>query len=94
MSDAEKAWERRKKQSPHGAGFWGLAYTSVDDFAKYSLMRGLLGGEGGIRTLVGILSQTRFPGVRLKPLIHLSAELIVTFSRARILAESAFAVPQ
>jgi hypothetical protein len=32
----------------------------------------ILGGEGGIRTRVGILSQTRFPGVRLKPLIHLS----------------------
>src|SRR3989338_11657075 len=31
-----------------------------------------VGGEGGIRTPVGILSQTRFPGVRLKPLIHLS----------------------
>ena len=32
------------------------------------------GGQGGIRTRVGILSQTRFPGVRLKPLIHLSGE--------------------
>jgi hypothetical protein len=32
----------------------------------------VFGGEGGIRTPVGILSQTRFPGVRLKPLIHLS----------------------
>lgn len=32
------------------------------------------GGQGGIRTRVGILSQTRFPGVRLKPLIHLSVE--------------------
>lgn len=30
------------------------------------------GGEGGIRTRVGVLPQTRFPGVRLKPLIHLS----------------------
>ena len=30
------------------------------------------GGEGGIRTRGGILSHTRFPGVRLKPLIHLS----------------------
>ena len=32
------------------------------------------GGQGGIRTRVGMLSQTRFPGVRLKPLIHLSGE--------------------
>lgn len=34
----------------------------------------LFGGEGGIRTRVGMLSQTRFPGVRLKPLIHLSGK--------------------
>ena len=32
----------------------------------------VIGGEGGIRTPVGVLPQTRFPGVRLKPLIHLS----------------------
>ena len=38
------------------------------------------GGEGGIRTRGGMLSHTRFPGVRLKPLIHLSR-------RGRILAE-------
>jgi hypothetical protein len=30
------------------------------------------GGEGGIRTRGGLLTHTRFPGVRLKPLIHLS----------------------
>ena len=30
------------------------------------------GGEGGIRTRGGCLAPTRFPGVRLKPLIHLS----------------------
>ena len=30
------------------------------------------GGEGGIRTRVQVLPETRFPGVRLKPLIHLS----------------------
>ena len=38
------------------------------------------GGEGGIRTRGGLLTHTRFPGVRLKPLIHLSG-------KARILAE-------
>ena len=32
----------------------------------------LTGGEGGIRTRGGLLTHTRFPGVRLKPLIHLS----------------------
>jgi adhesin transport system outer membrane protein len=31
-----------------------------------------LGGEGGIRTRGRLLTYTRFPGVRLKPLIHLS----------------------
>ncbi len=29
-------------------------------------------GERGIRTLVPILPETRFPGVRLRPLGHLS----------------------
>ncbi len=32
------------------------------------------GGKGGIRTRGGLLTHTRFPGVRLKPLIHLSAK--------------------
>ncbi len=32
------------------------------------------GGEGGIRTRGGLLAPTRFPGVRLKPLIHLSVK--------------------
>jgi hypothetical protein len=31
------------------------------------------GGERGIRTPDRLLTYTRFPGVRLKPLIHLSA---------------------
>src|SRR5450755_4381666 len=35
-------------------------------------LRGPFGGEGGIRTRGGCLALTRFPGVRLKPLIHLS----------------------
>ncbi len=32
------------------------------------------GGEGGIRTPDRLLTYTRFPGVRLKPLIHLSGK--------------------
>jgi hypothetical protein len=39
---------------------------------------GLFGGEGGIRTRGGLLTLTRFPGVRLKPLIHLSSLFIVS----------------
>ena len=31
-----------------------------------------IGGEGGIRTLDTLLTYTRFPGVRLKPLGHLT----------------------
>lgn len=34
------------------------------------------GGESGIRTRGGLLTHTRFPGVRLKPLIHLSGILL------------------
>lgn len=32
------------------------------------------GGRGGIRTRGGLLTHTRFPGVRLKPLIHPSVQ--------------------
>jgi hypothetical protein len=42
---------------------------------------GFRGGGGGIRTRGGLLTPTRFPGVRLKPLIHPSGE-------ARILVEA------
>ena len=38
----------------------------------------VFGGAGGIRTRGGLLTHTRFPGVRLKPLIHLSEAVIVT----------------
>ena len=38
-------------------------------------MNGAFGGEGGIRTRGGLLTLTRFPGVRLKPLIHLSGSV-------------------
>ena len=38
---------------------------------KYPVKQGI-GGESGIRTRGGLLTLTRFPGVRLKPLIHLS----------------------
>ncbi len=33
-----------------------------------------IGGEREIRTLVGVLAQTRFPIVRLQPLGHLSGD--------------------
>ncbi len=36
------------------------------------MLQGISGGEGGIRTLDGLLTHTHFPGVLLKPLGHLS----------------------
>ena len=41
---------------------------------KILAKQGLAGGEGGIRTRGRLLTYTRFPGVRLKPLIHLSVQ--------------------
>ncbi len=46
--------------------------------ARYSIQlsygRVLTGGEGGIRTLDGILSHTPLAGERLRPLGHLSSQ--------------------
>jgi hypothetical protein len=39
------------------------------------------GGERGIRTPDRLLTYTRFPGVRLQPLIHLSG-ILASFSEA------------
>ena len=54
----------------------GGAATSIRQALGIFLFRSawLPGGEGGIRTRGGLLTLTRFPGVRLKPLIHLSCE--------------------
>ena len=38
-----------------------------------------IGGAGGIRTRGGLLTHTRFPGVRLKPLIHRSEPASIAF---------------
>ena len=46
----------------------------VGNETKKYPMNGAFGGEGGIRTRGGLLTLTRFPGVRLKPLIHLSCD--------------------
>ena len=45
-------------------------YPDLDDMKKPSTVNGTRffhGGERGIRTLVGVLAQTRFPVVRLRP---------------------------
>jgi hypothetical protein len=51
--------------------FGGVGWSGLD-YRKH-----ISGGEGGIRTRGGLLTLTRFPGVRLKPLIHLSAEPVI-----------------
>ena len=58
---------------------WGFTYSlaAVDDAAK-----ALSGGAGGIRTRGGLLTLTRFPGVRLKPLIHRSGSAAILANRA------------
>ena len=54
--------------------------VSEEKGEKKAPVIGAGGGERGIRTPEGLLTLTRFPGVRLKPLIHLSEP--VHFSRA------------
>lgn len=39
----------------------------------------IIGREEGIRTLDTLFTYTRFPGVRLKPLIHLSMEVNIFY---------------
>gem|GEM_PF-6904750 len=56
----------RKRKSPDLSGL-GL----------HLRCRIITGGERGIRTLGTLLTYTRFPGVLLQPLGHLSAEKII-----------------
>ena len=53
------------RKAPQHTGVWR-------ENKKVLAKQGLAGGEGGIRTRGRLLTYTRFPGVRLKPLIHLS----------------------
>ena len=46
------------------------------------------GGEGGIRTPDRLLTYTRFPGVRLKPLIHLSGTRAAHYSQGFFCAQA------
>ena len=52
---------------------WRLGLLAVCMFA-IGYEQSISGGAGGIRTRGGLLTLTRFPGVRLKPLIHLSGK--------------------
>ena len=48
-----------------------------------------IGGAGGIRTRGGLLTHTRFPGVRLKPLIHRSEPASIAFEGHNLAQNSA-----
>ena len=49
-------------------------------------MDGHFGGEGGIRTLDGLLAHTPLAGERLQPLGHLSVALLLAVTAFRRLA--------
>ncbi len=58
----------------------GSAHRPAPHKQKTPLVSGvfcLYGGEGGIRTLGTLVTYTHFPGVRLRPLGHLSVSLVV-----------------
>jgi hypothetical protein len=57
----------RKRRKPAWRGLPGVSPRRA-----YRGLFLVFGGQGGIRTRGGLLTHTRFPGVRLKPLIHLS----------------------
>ncbi len=59
-------WTQKNKNPQFLEGNCGF-YWMLLDFLKH-----VGGGERGIRTPGRLLTYTRFPGVRLKPLIHLS----------------------
>ena len=79
-------WRLYKKTLSCFTGPFGYLRTTEGSYGPMMAIPNS-GGEGGIRTRGGILSHTRFPGVRLKPLIHLSR-------RGRILAEACLITKQ
>ena len=67
---------------PMPIGLAARGVTTPGGRGTRSIVLGLpTGGEGGIRTRGGCLALTRFPGVRLKPLIHLSGRRNLSGSR-------------
>ena len=60
--------EAIKQKSRVNAWLYTGSWTFLD------AVKQVRGGEEGIRTLDRLLTYTRFPGVRLQPLIHLSVE--------------------
>ena len=58
-----------ERQSPGVSG--ALRYPSLGG-ERLALQGGLAGGEGGIRTLDGLLTHTPLAGERFQPLSHLS----------------------
>jgi hypothetical protein len=62
MDDKDTVETKTRISTGLDAGIW----TAWDYLKRY------FGGETGIRTPDRLLTYTRFPGVRLQPLIHLS----------------------
>ena len=52
------------------------SYDFTDTKRSLQAETGLNGGEGGIRTRDTLLTYTHFPGVRLRPLGHLSIKSV------------------
>ena len=52
---------------------WYVKAIEINDLLLQITTTGRTGGEGGIRTLDELLTHTHFPGVRLKPLGHLTS---------------------
>ncbi len=63
-----RVWMLKQKKPLIDNGFFGFFGSFMD------MNERVRGGAGGIRTRGGLLTHTRFPGVRLKPLIHRSVK--------------------
>lgn len=76
MTASERSWHFRFKQRNYGGFFGGFLIFYWGQKRQNPLHERvsaiLTGGERGIRTLDRLLTYTRFPGVLLKPLGHLT----------------------
>ena len=71
--------------------FWLCVYFLFSGLADFSAVttknrcQPIFSGERGIRTLGTLLTYTRFPSVLLKPLGHLSVDLLAAFLLSKYL---------
>ena len=69
---------KMRKILPYKAFAFDETLTSIGKINIW-FQNPICGGEGGIRTLGTLFTHTRFPGVHLKPLGHLSSQGFVVF---------------